>query len=50
MVARGITHEDVRSAIAAGNQETGGGVLTLGEAEKSWNDAACEAAGAVRGR
>jgi Cu(I)/Ag(I) efflux system membrane protein CusA/SilA len=33
MVARGITHEDVRSAIAAGNQETGGGVLTLGEAE-----------------
>jgi Cu(I)/Ag(I) efflux system membrane protein CusA/SilA len=33
MAARGITHEEVRAAITAGNQETGGGVLTLGEAE-----------------
>ena len=33
MVALGITHEDVRAAVDAGNQETGGGVLTLGEAE-----------------
>jgi Cu(I)/Ag(I) efflux system membrane protein CusA/SilA len=33
MAARGITHEDVRAALDAGNQETGGGVLTLGEAE-----------------
>jgi Cu(I)/Ag(I) efflux system membrane protein CusA/SilA len=33
MAARGIMQEDVRAAIAAGNQETGGGVLTLGEAE-----------------
>jgi Cu(I)/Ag(I) efflux system membrane protein CusA/SilA len=33
MVALGITMEDVRGAIIAGNQETGGGVLTLGEAE-----------------
>ena len=33
MVALGITHEAVRAALAAGNQETGGAVLTLGEAE-----------------
>ncbi len=33
MVALGITHEEVRAAINAGNQETGGAVLTLGEAE-----------------
>jgi Cu(I)/Ag(I) efflux system membrane protein CusA/SilA len=33
MVALGITHEEIRTAIAAGNQETGGAVLTLGEAE-----------------
>jgi Cu(I)/Ag(I) efflux system membrane protein CusA/SilA len=33
MAARGITHEAVRAALDAGNQETGGGVLTLGEAE-----------------
>ncbi len=33
MAARGITHENVRAALAAANQETGGGVLTLGEAE-----------------
>ena len=33
MVALGITHEDVRAAVNAGNQETGGAVLTLGEAE-----------------
>ena len=26
MAALGITHEDVRAALAAGNQETGGGV------------------------
>jgi Cu(I)/Ag(I) efflux system membrane protein CusA/SilA len=33
MAALDITHEDVRAALASGNQETGGGVLTLGEAE-----------------
>ncbi len=33
MVALGITHEDVRVAVNASNQETGGAVLTLGEAE-----------------
>jgi Cu(I)/Ag(I) efflux system membrane protein CusA/SilA len=33
MVALGVTQEDVRAAINAGNQETGGAVLTLGEAE-----------------
>ena len=33
MVALGITHQEVRAAINAGNQETGGAVLTLGEAE-----------------
>ena len=33
MVALGITHEEIRAAINAGNQETGGAVLTLGEAE-----------------
>ncbi len=33
MVALGITHEEIRRAIIAGNQETGGAVLTLGEAE-----------------
>ncbi len=33
MVALGITHEAVRAALAAGNQEAGGAVLTLGEAE-----------------
>jgi copper/silver efflux system protein len=33
MVALGITHQEIRAAINAGNQETGGGVLTLGEAE-----------------
>jgi len=33
MVAVGITHQEVRAAINAGNQETGGAVLTLGEAE-----------------
>ena len=33
MVALGITHEEIRTAITAGNQETGGAVLTLGEAE-----------------
>jgi copper/silver efflux system protein len=33
MLALGITHQEVRAAINAGNQETGGAVLTLGEAE-----------------
>ena len=33
MVALGISHQEVRAAINAGNQETGGAVLTLGEAE-----------------
>ncbi len=33
MIALGITHEEVRAAVNAGNQETGGAVLTLGEAE-----------------
>ncbi len=33
MVALGITHQEIRAAINAGNQETGGAVLTLGEAE-----------------
>ena len=33
MASYGISHQEVISAIGQGNQETGGGVLTLGEAE-----------------
>jgi Cu(I)/Ag(I) efflux system membrane protein CusA/SilA len=33
LVAYGITHEQVRSALMAGNQETGGSVLELAEVE-----------------
>ena len=33
LAARGVTQQDVREALAGANQETGGAVLTLGEAE-----------------